>query len=176
MADKGTTILDVAGGLSIATRDCTALDESSATRVVQRCVHCQGQVPSPIGSPSRAAIAAVDGSDLSNMPASFTSSLIDCTDKTSIVVFGRFNGGSASSSADIFAVWFDNEVVPAPIGVSMSDESLYEGTFLLTWAGGTQSATKKISFDVVGAAKVGIAVTSLNLDSATSLDLWFFAI
>lgn len=174
MADKGIIITNMDGGLSIACRDGVAPDEGSNARVIQRSIQTQCQIPSPLGTPTRAAVTTVDGDDISAFPAEVLANAVDCTDKTGLVLYGVFHGGSTASTVETALVGYDSE---ASVICLSSSETLQDGDFLLTYNGGAESITKACIFDdVPGLSKASLAIRYLTLDIATSVDLWLFAI
>lgn len=177
MAEKGTTILDIAGGTSIATRDANAVDEGSAARVIQRFTPATIHIPTPLGLPHRAEITAIDPlpADLDNLPAELLANLVSCVECDRVVVFGKCLGGTASTSLRVTPIFFDNDAPPGIVGMG-EEEMIYEDNLLFTFNGGASSLLETRVFETWGAAKAGPYITDLTLGGATHIDIWMFAI
>ena len=175
MAEKGSLIIDQAGGKSIATRDALELDDLSNARVIQRFSLITDNVPSLLGSPTRLDLYDVDGSLISGFPSELESNLITCGDKSKLVVFPRFNGVPISSEwARVTALCYDNEVSPGYTGFISAQRSYvhsHSGVFIND---GTYTYGPAMKWDLVGSPRVGLHFSEKYFDVVTGVSLFGF--
>lgn len=170
MAEKGLRIKDQTEGLSIACRDAYELDENSDSRIFQITDRSSGQITRPAGSPTRSAILVSDGLDLSNLPADVTDNLIECGDKHTLVCYYEFLDTTASQYCKVQPLLFDNEVTPGIIAAldtsSVSCNSA--SSYLYQTSQGGRYLADAYSWNVVGAYKVGLYVSYLDLKGGSN--------
>lgn len=175
MAEKGTLILDQAGGTSIATRDAAEMDELSTNRVIQRFDKVCGEYTTPIATPNRAALTTADGATFGSLPAEIINNLITCGDKSRVAVMTEFLGVATSDNARIALLWYDNEATPGYLGYS-EFQSFQTDPDMGPIHDGTVTRSYIRTWDIPGAARVGIYVPGLFLSGCTSVDVFAFVI
>lgn len=174
MAEKGILLTDQAGGISIATRDAYELDGDSNPRVIQRVDMVKGRLPSPMGAAIRVEATAADPTDIPNFPAELTSNLIECGDKSTLVVHAEFASiyNFGSQNVDINPVMYDGEVTPGVIGPMEIQTITEQQTSPTRNTDGTSVMGRLITWDLAGAAKIGIHLKAVNVTTNVSVWAW----
>lgn len=169
MAEKGTLRASLVGGESIATRDAFDLDGDSNPRVIQRFDIANVRFPSPMGTAIRTSVAAVDPIEETNFPAEITANLIDCGDKTKLVIWAEGSGNDIST-IDIIPLVYTAEVTPVLVGSLIEKRLNLSGTIIHRVNGGNGALTSMISWDLLGAPKIGIWVETYSVTG--TMDIW----
>lgn len=174
MSEKGILRTDQAGGECIATRDAIELDGNSNARLIQRIDFSCTPYPLPLGTPNRATVTSADPLVLSSVPADHLANLITCGENSKLHVMVHFNGTPTTdwSYVDILPAWYDNEVTPGFLGWSE-----YQSVTARTGASdyiqyGTYVPTYTLTWDLVGAPRVGILVSDFDLYGCTDVDVY----
>lgn len=89
MTEQSMLLKDQTGGESIALRDAFELDELSNPRIIPQVNLANLHFPSPLWTRTRR-VSAADPLTLTTCPAELTLNMIECGDKTRLVVLAEF--------------------------------------------------------------------------------------
>ena len=176
MAEKGSLIEDQTGGVSLAMRDALEQDDLSNARILPRMSLVPSTKPLPEASAIRSGVTAVDPPTLAALPAEITNNLLTCGDHTKLIVYLDFVGTcNGNEDIKVQVLLFDNEVTPGYIGFGeyVRAETELENK---TLTDGTKVRTPYYEFDLTGAPKIGLYISSVDLQSCTHADVFAYLI
>lgn len=167
MTEKSLLINDQADGEVLAMRDAYELDENSEARIIPRICYANIHFPSPLGAADRTA-SAIDSMDLDACPAELKDNLIECGDKSRLVLFAEFTD-SGSNRVRVSLVYYDSDKTPLAHGfrfnLSASSTSRpYRG------AAGQDVLSEPYFIDTLqGASWLGLHITELTTTGTVSV-------
>jgi len=162
MAEKSIRIADDPSGLRLATRDAFEPDGTHG-RVIERVDLSSGKFSDPIGDPLRGASTTISGTDplnLGDMPSDYTSNILSVGDKSMLCVAVKHT--ASDGHVTITPILYDN-TTNSPVAVADSQTTSVDDAFYTTVSGeGTYYYSPVITWDVLGAYRIGLHVTDLG--------------
>jgi len=203
MAEKGILVSDASSGESVACRDAVELDNDSNARIIQRVDVSKGKVGTlPINSAANGLrqVNNADSKDIETLTSSNPPYFIEVGDKSTLVVFVDFELDQ-DQDVDITPIIFNDETTPECIGVletknfaMTTGSTLYKGTGAGSGSGSASGSAAGLgsvypsegwtgyqmagsnTWDVCGAHKIILHVTSLTQTATGYLSAWGYVI
>ncbi len=162
MSEQGTRVAHQESGSYVATRDAYELDSLGNPRVIQLIDFASRQLVRSVIRGDGTPISSADGTDLTNLPVNLTGNLLTVGDKSTLLIDTEFSADTGD--VDITPVYFKSDGVTVE-GIGETKTSAMGSAKFRYGAATGNYAGPRLQWDVQGAVKIGIHVTSINTGS-----------
>jgi len=180
MAEKGIVVDDAASGESVACYDAVENDNDSNARIIQLVDRSQRKHGFDITTEAglvRNGVTTSDTVNLTPVPAAITDNALTVGDKTTLVATVRYKSQNNSTEVTITPIVLDDDnavvgfLTPKVFQGFQPDDS-DDMSLIVDISSTPWNITEMLSWDVLGAYKIGFHVTANNGAGTTEIDVY----